>query len=97
MHPLATLNWSKKTNPPEFDYGIVLLNDKWYVENQGEEGGIYVSPDLQTWSDYPDLPTPSHYFILTTYDSRLVIIGGREGDDGGAFSICYCGVMISTI
>jgi hypothetical protein len=66
------------------DPQCVLLNDKLYVGGASDmllmPEGMYVlyvtSTDLDSWST---LVTPVGYYGLSTYDSQLVLIGGRDG------------------
>ena len=62
---------------------FVLLNSKWfaatrpsvYEPDKSKAGRVFMSSDLRSWSESP---APSCFFALSTYDSRLVIVGGKE-------------------
>ena len=43
--------------------------------DKSKAGRVFMSSDLRSWSESP---APSCFFALSAYDSRLVIVGGKE-------------------
>ena len=84
LHPLASLEW-KWCKAPLVDIGgaqAVWLEGKVYVGggttfgNRRDAARLYIyTPATDTWAI---LDTPVYRFALTTYHSRLVLVGGRE-------------------
>lgn len=75
LHPLAVLNWERQHDLPVRDPYFVQLHGTWFVS--GNDGGsLLTSTDLQSWTECPQPPTLG--YTLSTYDSRLVIVGGIE-------------------
>ena len=89
FHPLTkfTFDWEECSNIPDstFSPSFVILGDKIYVgnlciaSNIEKKGKICVSSfDLKSWTLIGD--TPLHSYALTTYKSKLVLVGGAIGN-----------------
>ena len=85
----VSLEWKRCTDLPVQmrNAQAVLLEDKLYVGGgltqkklQKDEAKLYVySPTSDTWGVAID--TPTYWFALVVYQSRLVLVGGREYHD----------------
>ena len=89
LHPFTSLEWKQCREPPWTDgvyssQAAVFLKDKVYVQlecvirllGQRAPARIYIyTPATDTWDS---LDTPVYDFVLTTYQSKLVLVGGRE-------------------
>ena len=89
FHPLTSFafNWEECSSIPDttFSPSFVILDDKIYVgnlciaSNIEKKGKICVSLfNLQSWTLIDD--TPTHSYALTTYKSKLVLVGGAIGN-----------------
>ena len=87
LHPLASLEWRQCRGPPAVqrndDAHVVCLKDKVYVggglapgTSRRDRARLYIyNPVTDTWTT---LDTPVYHFVLTTYHSQLVLVGGYE-------------------
>ncbi len=82
LHPQTVIQWTECSQLPEGidDTRCVLINNKLYVGGRvlssGKYSKLYVSgTDLKSWST---LTTPSYWFALTTFESKLLLLGGVE-------------------
>ena len=75
LHPLATLHWKEYSELPKV-WIFCVLQDKLYIGTRGT-ALLYFSSiaDLHTWTA---LTTPTTDYALTTYHSKLVLVGGVE-------------------
>ena len=75
LHPLATLHWKEYSELPE-GWIFCVLQDKLYVGTRDTSLLHFSSiADLHTWTT---LTTPTTNYALTTYNSKLVLAGGKE-------------------
>ena len=80
LHPLATLHWKECAPLPFRVPGIaecVVCNDKIYIG--GRAYLFLTSTDLTSWRR---LTLPVHNSAITTYHSKLTLVGGRVIDSG---------------
>ena len=82
LHPLATLHWKQGPNLPEdiTDAQCVFLHDKLYVGSGFTSPGQFNTQLFVFSSNLVflfKLTTPTTQFALTTYDSQLVLVGGK--------------------
>ena len=86
LHPLTSMGWRECKQPPENITSLraqaVCLKDKVYmrgrlgVRGKRDMARLYINtPATDTWDT---LDTPVYNFALTTYRSKLVLVGGRE-------------------
>ena len=84
LHPLTSMEWRECKQPPEnISRGqAVCLKDKVYIRIRSGVGGkraaarLYINtPATDTWDT---LDTPVYDFALTTYHSKLVLVGGSK-------------------
>ena len=76
LHPLTTLKWKQCGQVLEevridLPLQCVALGEKIYLSSGT---WLYVSTDLNSWTELPDLPASQG--TLTTYCSQLVLVGG---------------------
>ena len=80
LHPLATLHWEQcPLLVSIFDAQCVFVNNRLYVGSEltssGTDTRIFV---FSTNSDLlSELTTPTCHYALTTYNSQLVLVGGK--------------------
>ena len=82
LHPLASLEWSEYRDMPVSvcDAHAVVLGNKIYIGG----GKLYPGPFFGllicdfTEDSWNVLDTPTKLYTLTTYQSRLVLIGGKD-------------------
>ena len=82
LHPLASLEWSEYRDMPVSvcDAHAVVLGNKIYIGG----GKLYPGPFFGllicdfTEDSWNVLDTPTKLYALTTYQSRLVLIGGKD-------------------
>ena len=86
LHPLTSLEWRQCRGPPVSVSRVqnaVWLKDKVYVaggellQSRRADARLYIyTPATDTWDTQID--TPVYSFILTTYHSQLVLVGGKK-------------------
>ena len=85
LHPLSSLVWEERPSLPVgmYDAQAVFLDGTLHVGGGVTTGSI--RDDAKLYSCKPDgdgswtaTDTPTYYYALTTYDSCLVLVGGRE-------------------
>ena len=85
LHPLATLHWEQCPSLPVSisDAQCVFVNNRLYV-GSGQKlsfGTEHFNPRIFVFSTNLDLlselTTPTYHYALTTYNSQLVLVGGR--------------------
>ena len=85
LHPLTTLKWERCGHLPrelrDDSTKCVVLGEKIYMSSGTR---IYVSTDLNSWTELPELPY--RHGTLTTYRSQLVLVGGGKVTDYENFS-----------
>ena len=87
LHPLASLHWEEGTQlKVKMDTTqCVLVNDTLYVGggklSSGDHAQLFSSPiDLTSWSK---MVTPTWSYGLTSYKSKVLLVGGRERKENG--------------
>ena len=83
LHPLASLEWKECSEMPlgMSDAQAVLLGEKVYIG--GGDSTYDISPAVLLIYDchndsWKTLDTPTLNYALTTYNSQLVLVGGRD-------------------
>ena len=85
LHPLATLEWEERPSLPVEMYNAqaVFLDGTLHVGGGFTEGSLRDYARLFSCKPGGDgswtaTDTPTYYYALTTYDSHLLLVGGKE-------------------
>ena len=90
LHPLVSLEWRECSEMPlgMSDAQAVLLGNKVYVGGGACDSDLFPeSPASLLIYDFTDdswdlLETPTEGYGLTTYNSQLILVGGRDPTTG---------------
>ena len=82
LHPLATIDWQEcpgcKLVPQTSITNVVKLQDKLYIAIGATGRSIYCSSyDFTSWTVLKP-PEGLECFGLTSYNSQLLVVGGKE-------------------
>ena len=85
LHPLSTLEWEERPSLPVDMYNpqAVFLDGTLHVGGGTTSGGLRDHARLYSCKPGGDgswiaTDTPTCYYALTTYDSHLLLVGGKE-------------------
>ena len=85
LHPLLSLEWEERPSLPVgmYDAQAVFLDGTLHVGGGITKGSLIDDARLYSCKPGGDgswtaTDTPTYYYALTTYDSHLLLVGGRE-------------------